>query len=108
MNLEDEKRLIESIKRLLSPDEYCSEFRLDENNGEVDFSLDSHLIKAIEIFRKAKDYQSSLECSKQFVEVHAESPGAFQRLIQDYLTFDCIGEALQIAITAANKFPYNR
>ena len=104
MNLEVEKKIIKSINLLLTPDEYCSEFGLDDINRRVNFSKSAHLIKAIEIFRKAKEFELSLECSKYLVQFHAESPISFQRLIQDYLACDFISDALNTAIRAIKKF----
>ena len=104
MNFEDEK-LIESINRLLTPEQCCAEFRLDASNRKIDLCFPEHLIKAIEIFRNAKDFYSSLECSKQLVNVQSNLPGSFHRLIQDYLAIDCVSESLDTALMAVDRFP---
>ena len=104
MSFKDEKNLVRLINKLLASKECLSEFQLDNLNREVDFSKPAHLIKAIEIFRKANEFESSLECSRYLVKVHGELPASYQRLIQDYLTLDLVGEALKTAIEAHNKF----
>ena len=105
MSFENEKNLVRLINKLLASKEYLREFHLDDIYREVDFSKPVHLIKAIEIFRKADELELSLECSRQLVQVHGETPISYQRLIQDYLTLDFAGEALKMAIEAHNKFP---
>ena len=104
MSFKDEKNLVRLINKLLASKECLSEFQLDNLNREVDFSKPAHLIKAIEIFRKANEFESSLECSRYLVKLHGEFPASYQRLIQDYLTLDFVGEALKTAIEAHNKF----